>query len=266
MKMGLTIPRRMMQIVAMVFFLMPLWWGTTMWFGTYLSSQVFNIVLSDPLSALEVMLAGKMIWQPLVWSIVPLVLIALLLGRVFCGWICPLNTLIEFVAILEKSLLHGKLSSLSKSPSHTDQNNYQPYWMLLFFLSASMLLSLPIFTIVSPIGILMRALLFGMGLDLIVVLMILVAEWYYGSKTWCRYFCPVGAFYGMVGRWRPLKIVIDDQRCTNCGKCQAACTMKVTVGSALPLDIMNCTNCGDCIDSCGEDAVGFRFNVKKGGG
>ncbi|MGL5514715.1 MAG: 4Fe-4S binding protein, partial [Sporomusa sp.] len=76
--MKIVIVRRIVQVMALALLMVPLVWPLNpVWFGTYLSSQLFGFALTDPLAALEVMLAGKMIWGPLIWSIIPLLIVTI---------------------------------------------------------------------------------------------------------------------------------------------------------------------------------------------
>ena len=253
--MKVKIARRIVQFIAFALLLLPLVWPTnSVWFGTYLSSQAAGIALSDPLAAIEVMLAGKMIWWPLIGSMIPLLIATLLLGRVFCSWICPLNTVFELAAIIKAPRVRGT------------RNGWTPYRMLTLFLLAALLTSLPLFTILSPIGILSRTIAFGVGLELLFVVALIALEWLYDRKAWCRTICPVGALYGLLGKWRLVTIGIDSSNCLNCHKCKNACTMQVDVGSHRFLNQLTCTNCGDCVDACAAKAVYFTWKNKQKGG
>ena len=247
--------RKIVQVSAFALMLLPLLWASNpIWIGSYVASDFFGIPLTDPVAAIEVTLAGKNIWWPLVWSVLPLLLVAVIAGRVFCSWFCPLNTAIEVATFLKTSRKDDKV------------NNYLPYWILGACLVGSLVLSIPLFTLISPIGVLSRAIVFGFGLEIILIFMIIVAEWVVGSKTWCRRLCPIGALYGLLGRWRWVKVSIDPARCTQCGECHTNCTMRVTVGGNELLDQWNCTNCGDCVDTCAENAAQFSFKFGQKGG
>lgn len=67
--MKVKVVRRTIQLLAFFLLFLPLVWpANLMWFGTYLSSQAVGMALTDPLAAIEVMLAGKLIWWPLIGS------------------------------------------------------------------------------------------------------------------------------------------------------------------------------------------------------
>jgi len=247
--------RRLVQFLAFGLLFLPLFWPVNhVWFGSYLSSRVLGVDLTDPLAALEVMLAGKAIWGPLIWSVIPLVLAALVLGRVFCGWICPMNTVFELAARLKASKVRG------------GGNGWMPYGVLILFLLLAFITGLPLFTMISPIGILSRAIAFGAGLELIFIAALIALEWFYDRKAWCRNICPAGALYGLLGKWRMLTVAVDHSNCRACRKCYDACTMRVTVGGSAWLDRLTCTNCGDCVAACPEKAVCFTWRNKQKGG
>lgn len=246
--------RRVIQLAALGLLLLPIVWPRhNIWVGSYLSSQFFNIALTDPLAALEVMLAGKIIWAPLLWSLIPLLIVGMILGRVFCSWICPLNTLFEW------------LSDIRKPEKRGGKNNLQPYWLLAWLLPMALITGLPLFTMISPIGIVMRGLVFGVGLEIVLLVGLVALELFYDKKFWCRRCCPVGALYGLLGRWRALKIKVDAMQCTSCGSCRKSCTMGVNPGSEGITDTLFCTNCGDCIDVCAAKTVGYTWDWKGGG-
>ena len=67
------------------------------------------------------------------------------------------------------------------------------------FLILSLLISLPVFNTVSPVFALMRMLLFGVGLEMVLLLLVLAAALVWGQKIWCRTLCPLGALYGLLG-------------------------------------------------------------------
>ncbi len=85
----------------------------------------------DPLTALVTLLATSTIYAGLLWAVVTIVL-TLVLGRFFCGWVCPLGTLQHFVGYWS-----ARLTPMGKLP---DRNRYSPYqavkYYLLFFLLA----------------------------------------------------------------------------------------------------------------------------------
>ncbi|SFT47543.1 ferredoxin-type protein NapH [Selenomonas sp. GACV-9] len=236
--------RRLIQLAAIGWLFPPVYFLGTVWVGTYISADFLGVGLTDPLSVLEITLAGKSIWPALWLSAVPLVVLALLLGRVFCSYICPLNFLLELLPRRQERQLVRKTL---------------PIGIAVMVLLLSLVLAVPVNNTISPVFSLLRVLLFGWGSELLLVALVLLAALVWGQKIWCRALCPLGAVYGLLGIKRRLFLQVDAKRCVRCGKCRAACSMGTYPGSGNWKESYLCTNCGDCIDACDKQAIRFTW-------
>ena len=129
-----TIARRIVQVVVFLLFLVPVLvagWGlfggmvggdnaiatpagSFPFYGTLSSSELFGIELLDPFAALQTIVAAKALSLDLLIALLPpLVVYGLVRGRVFCGWVCPVNLLLEIVDWLREKL-HIKVEVLHK--------------------------------------------------------------------------------------------------------------------------------------------------------
>ena len=73
--------------------------------GGFGSFSFFGISFLDPVIAVETFMRSRDAWATLLGASVLVLVIAVLLGRVFCGWICPINTLLEGIDLLRSRLL-----------------------------------------------------------------------------------------------------------------------------------------------------------------
>jgi ferredoxin-type protein NapH len=227
----------------------------TVWLGNYLASHVFTVSLADPLAALEVTLATRELYLPLLWAGLPLLLVSALGGRFFCGWVCPVQTILEHLHFLRRGL--GQQSTTPSAPLF----RYVPYGVLALCLTASFVLRLPIFTTFSPIGIVVRSLAFGLGAESALFALILATEVLGGHLFWCRMLCPLGALYTLSGGGRRLRVRRDRERCRDCGLCDKACRLGLKV-SAGESEKPACLQCLACLPACRAQALRFGFNDK----
>ena len=265
-----TIARRVVQIVMLCLFAMPLLltgWGlagayvgtggeyaldyipadVAVW-GSLSSSQIVGIDLLDPFATAQVIAAAKTVVGTMVWCLPILVGFALVRGRAFCGWVCPVNLLGEAV-----DWLRGKLKiEVSEMPL--------PRWTKVAVAAGVLVLSaitsIPVFESISPIGAFSRGLLFGSLLGVWTLVAIVIAELFWGHRVWCRALCPLGGFYQVVGTVGLLSVKIDHDSCIKCNKCKKACIVDPSVldaaiaGDADRVASGDCMICGKCVDHC----------------
>ena len=76
-------------------------------------------------------------------------------------------------------------------------------------------------------------------------------------RSFCRFLCPLGAFYGLFHRFSLFGMRVDKEKCTDCGACIRHCKLDVKkVGDT------ECIQCGECIESCPTCALSFK-SIKK---
>jgi len=235
--------------------------------GNTAATRLLGVLhLVDPLSALEVALAGRHLPFGLLAAAGILFLLYALLGRAFCGWVCPLGLALDLTEDARRRFITKR--SGKRLPRQIK------YVLLAVFLLISFLSGMPVFTFISPINILTRNVIFGMGPEIALVLAVVAFDLFYARRAWCRSLCPLGAFYSLIGRFAFLRVRIRNRGagCTTCGSCIRECPMGINVlkDDVLPGHTMvsdpECTRCGTCLEGCegGSLFIGFARREKGG--
>ncbi len=257
--------RRSVQFSILLLFLLGPWFGIWWLQGNLASSVVFgNIALTDPFILLQSLASGHVPGPAaLVGALIIFVFYFLVGGRVYCSWVCPINVVTDTANWLRNCL---KLN-LSWSPKKSTRT-----WIMLMALLTSAVTGAIAWEAVNPITMLQRGLVFGMGLAWVIVLAVFLFDLVVSRRGWCSHLCPVGAFYGLVGKRSLLRINAAARRaCTDCGDCFRVCPEPHVITPALKpaqdtdtsvVLHSDCTNCGRCIDVCDEQV--FRFSTRFG--
>ncbi len=183
--------------------------------GALTASRFVGFHMADLNSALQVMLAFKHVVLNLVIGTVTVFILWLLLGgRTFCSWVCPYHLLSEWT---EK--LHLWLAKKKIVKDHSFDRRVRTLFYVVFALLA-LLSGYTLFETISPTGILSRALIYGPGIALVWVGLLLFFEVVYSRRAWCRYVCPIGVTYGVVGTVSPLRVKYNVKDCHHEGDCR----------------------------------------------
>jgi ferredoxin-type protein NapH len=124
-------------------------------------------------------------------------------------------------------------------------------------------MGLTAFEFVSPISMLHRGLVFGMGFGFSAVLIIFFFDLLVHENGWCGYVCPLGGFYSLVGKYSLIRVNHNVDNCTECMKCKTVCPEKEVLHMVAKFSdtvtMGECTNCARCIEVCDDDALNFSI-------
>ena len=194
--------------------------------------------------------------------------IGVLLGRFICGFLCPFGWLQE--------LLH-KIPSPKRSTKRLKPLRYLKYAVLLI-----MVVLLPAFVVnemgmgdpffckyLCPQGVLEGAIplsltnagiraalgkLFSWKLCILLAVVVASVVFY---RPFCKWLCPLGAFYAVMNRVSLFQMRVDTDKCVSCGACARACKMDVDI-TKTP-NHAECIRCGMCIKSCPTKAIHYQY-------
>ncbi len=205
-----------------------------------------------------------------------LILLGVLLGRFICGFLCPFGWF--------QDLLH-KIPGKKFSTKKLRPLRYIKYAVLLIMvlilpavITNSAGMGNPFFCkYLCPQGVLEGAIplaladsgirsalgsLFAWKSVVLITVIVLSILFY---RPFCKWICPLGAFYSLFNRVSLFQMQVDESKCISCGKCQKACKMDVDVTQSP--NHPECIRCGACIHACPTQAVcyhyGFTTNKTK---
>ena len=188
---------------------------------------------------------------------------ALLLGRVFCGWLCWFGGYQELVAWgigdrLRIRMPRHILLYLGLIPFVSLGLKAYSSWIVNWFegVPASFGFNL---ANVEPWG----GQQTGVSIVITLVLYGPVLMYVFGRRAWCRHLCPIGALLRVFSKVRPARVRLVKRNCIACGACNRVCDMEIDVLGELKaygeVRSTNCIVCFKCTDACSEGAIGYTF-------
>jgi ferredoxin-type protein NapH len=266
--------RRAIQIsVAITFAVLPILnaLGFKLIWGNFLNIHVGTVAFSDPLAVLQVAIINQYFTPKFIISAGLVLGIALMLGTVFCSWMCPFGLLSEWFHALSDRIL----------PRNTKRLGFR----------RGFLIKLTLFTVgLCAIAYLFRRpLLNQMSMPFaysqifqylytqkqlayitFFVVIVLIIEFIGGARVWCRCICPQSVFLTLVKNLNPmrLKVAFNSERCL-CRKsetpCQRACSLALDPTLLNRVWETECNNCGACVDACLSVGQALCFQWRVGG-
>ena len=227
--------------------------------GTTWSGRLFGVKMSDPLAVVGQMAAGFDFYKPFVLTALLPVVATLIFGRFFCGWICPANFLYELNTNLGIMLGRFGLQTGRRRLDSKLKYGVLAVGLLICGISGSVVVAA-----VYPPAILGREIYYaiahrGMGAGALFFTATLLFDLLVARRGFCRYLCPGGALYSLLGRFRVLRIQRNVVTCNDCTKCNGVCEFGL---NPLRDDCgQECNNCTACIAVCPTDALGFKWRI-----
>ncbi len=249
-----------------------------------------NLASFQLIPALNGALSGILIPAGIILAF--LLVATLVLGRVYCSFLCPLGIFQDLLIRL------SKLFRTQKSPKRFFRYEPPVRWV------RGIILALVILSMITGVGSLIMWLdpysQFGRMISLIVRPLIvegnnMIVDWndslYTIPSRWvvlgwatipavillvsicvlaisrgrlyCNTICPVGTFLGLLSRFSLFKLEIDKSACVKCAACMKSCKSQCIDLKHSIIDHSRCINCFDCVSVCQEHGIRYRFAWKK---
>ena len=220
---------------------------------------------SCPIGALQAVLNGRdRNFSYYVFGII--MLFGVIFGRLICGFLCPFG--------LIQDLLHKIPISKINVPKCIDR----PLRYLKYVIAVLFVILMPIFLVnqfgigspyfcklICPVGTLEGGIqlvstneilrsqvgfLFSWKMGILIAVVVLSIIIY---RPFCKYICPLGAFYGLFNKFSFYQMEVDTKKCTGCKACERQCKMNVEI--LKNINSAECIRCGECKDACAFDAI-----------
>ena len=197
-------------------------------------------------------------------------IIGVLVGRFVCGWLC-------FFGLIQELLYMIPVPKVKVKETADRILRYFKYIFLfgfcifaVIFIKDKFGLASPYFCkFVCPLGMLeggipllainveMRAAAGFLYIWKFFVLIMIVVLSMIINRPFCKYICPLGAFYSLFQKISFLRITVDKDACIECGGCEKICKMQVN--PAIKPNSLECIRCGECIKICPKGALRFKI-------
>lgn len=259
--------RRLTQLSILGLFMLGPLAGIWIVKGNLSSSLTLDVLpLTDPFLLAQVIATRH--WpeaSALIGAGIVIAFYALVGGRVFCSWVCPINMVTDSASWLRRRLN----ITTGRAPRRELR-----LWLMGAVLAASAITGITAWESVNPVGMMHRALIFGGVAAWGAVAAVFVFDLLVAPRGWCGHVCPLGAAYRLIGSKSVLRISArHSSRCNDCADCFAVCPEPHIIpvplkgkGGSTPLILTSeCTNCARCLDVCGQNVFTFthRFDSRR---
>jgi polyferredoxin len=172
-------------------------------------------------------------------------LLAILFGPVFCGWVCPLGTVQEWVSSLGRKYFRRRFNHFV--PVKLDRIlRYARYLVLAWVLYMTAVTGTLIFAAYDPYFALFNLWSDELAVAGVVILLLTLAGSFFVERPWCKYACPYGAVLGLTNLFRIFGIRRNATTCKADGACSIMCPMNIPVDDRLVVRDHQCISCLEC--------------------
>lgn len=198
------------------------------------------------------------------YVVLTFLLISLMLARIICGWLCPMG-------LIQDLLYRIPTPKLPKSV-WTKRLSYLKYVVLAIFVIAIPIYMVNVYgkgahylchnfcvvTLPAAVAGLAKAKTSLLNTPRVLLGIMVFGSAIFIYRTFCRFLCPLGAWYSLFNKISIYAIKVDEKKCINCKKCIRTCLMDCEkVGDR------ECIACGKCLPGCPTKAISYGLRYKR---
>lgn len=228
-------------------------------------------IASCPIGSLQAVI-GSLRYDFSLYIVGLMSLVGVIFGRFICGWLCGFG-------LMEELLYKIPCKKIKINPRVNHVLTYLKYIILALFV-----ILLPMFLVnefaisppyfceyICPVGTLeggiplilmnqsLRDVLGYLFMWKMFVLLTIIMASILIYRPFCRYLCPLGAFYALFNRVSFYQYEVDKNKCTHCNDCVRKCNMDIEIYSNP--NSPECIRCGECVKSCPTQAITKGFQI-----
>lgn len=219
-----------------------------------LSPALFILVFSGLQNIYEMITSGNFNFIaafPTLIEFITAIIITIVLGRFFCGWVCAFGTYNDLIHLLSKNVfkidfkVNEKLDSALK---------FVKYLVLLLIVVVIWTMGSKVLESSSPWDAFAQITDFPQVLSDytigVILLLLITVGAFFIERFYCRYLCPLGAVFNIFSRIGILKIKKPSDKCGKCRLCSDNCSMGLKLYKVESVCGGDCINCFKCIETC----------------
>jgi len=178
----------------------------------------------------------------LMWLVL---LLTIVFGPVFCGWVCPLGSVQEFIGKIGTKLFKKKYNRFIPAGIDT-YLRYLRYVVLGLVLYETAVVGTLVFADYDPYFALFNAWSGEVAWTAFAILAITLAGALFVERPFCKYACPYGAVLGIFNTFKIVKLSRNTNTCTDCKRCDRVCPMNITPADDKNVRNHQCITCLEC--------------------
>ena len=200
--------------------------------------------------------------------------VTLIAGRFFCGWMCAFGSMGDFLYRFPR-FIFGKKNTRNRIPGTVDVIlkgvKYILFALFVILIWGLQIVSIPqgtdpwvVFGMLVSFGNWpsLATLAQGWMIAVFILMGIMIAS-IFSERFFCRYLCPLGAYFAMISRLRPVTIRKDRKNCGKCRLCKVKCSMGIPLDQMDQVTTGECINCMECVRVCPSSNAHLDMDEKK---